>query len=56
MHSDSFFFTVVLPPAIYLFFYFLEDSELSGYVKVEMAVLGSPSLTVRMASADVKQH
>ena len=27
-----------------------------GCVKVEVAVLGSPSLIVRIASVDVKQH
>ena len=32
------------------------DSELRSCVKVEVAVLGSPSLTVLMVSADVKQH
>ena len=31
-------------------------SELGSCVKVEMAVLGSPSLIVRMVSMDVKQH
>ena len=33
-----------------------EDSELRSCVKVEVAVLGSPSLTVGMVSVDVKQH
>ena len=33
------------------------DTELRGCVKVEVAVLGSPSLiVVNMVSVDVKQH
>ena len=32
------------------------QSELRSCVKVEVAVLGSPSLTVRTVSVDVKQH
>ena len=32
------------------------DSELRSCVKVEVAVLGSPSLKVRTVSVDVKQH
>ena len=32
------------------------DSELRSCVKVEVAVLGSPSLIVLMVSVDVKQH
>ena len=37
---------------------FVEDgsSELRSCVKVEVAVLGSPSLVVLMVSGDVKQH
>ena len=31
-------------------------SELRSCVKVEVAVLGSPSLTVLLVSVDVKQH
>ena len=31
-------------------------SELRSCVKVEVDVLGSPSLTVRMVYVDVKQH
>ena len=31
-------------------------AEFRSCVKVEVAVLGSPSLTVLMASVDVKQH
>ena len=31
-------------------------AELRSSVKVEVAVLGSPSLTVLMVSVDVKQH
>ena len=31
-------------------------AELRSCVKVEVAVLGSPSLTVLMVSMDVKQH
>ena len=31
-------------------------SEFRSCVKVEVAVLGSPSLTVRTVSVDVKQH
>ena len=31
-------------------------SELGSCVKVEVAVLGSPSLTVLLVSVDVKQH
>ena len=31
-------------------------SELRSCVTVEVAVLGSPSLTVLMVSVDVKQH
>ena len=31
-------------------------SEFRSCVKVEVAVLGSPSLIVRMVSVDVKQH
>ena len=34
----------------------LTHSELTSCVKVEMAVLGSTSLTVLMVSVDVKQH
>ena len=33
-----------------------ETSELGGCVKVEVAVLGSPSLIVLKVSVDVKQH
>ncbi len=33
-----------------------ERPELRSCVKVEVAVLGSPSLTVLMISVDVKQH
>ena len=33
-----------------------EDSELRSCVKVEVDVLGSPSLTVCTVSVDVKQH
>ena len=32
------------------------QSELRSCVKVEVAVLGSPSLIVLMVSVDVKQH
>ena len=32
------------------------QSELKNDVKVEVAVLGSPSLIVLMVSVDVKQH
>ena len=32
------------------------ESELRSCVKVEVAVLGSPSLTVRTVSVDVKQY
>ena len=32
------------------------STELRGCVKVEVAVLGSPSLIVLMVSVDVKQH
>ena len=32
------------------------DTELRSSVKVEIAVLGSPSLIVLMVSVDVKQH
>ena len=31
-------------------------SEIKSCVKVEVAVLGSPSLIVRTVSVDVKQH
>ena len=31
-------------------------TELVSWVKVEMAVLGSPSLIVFMVSVDIKQH
>ena len=31
-------------------------TELRSCVKIEVAVLGSPSLTVLMVSVDVKQH
>ena len=34
----------------------LEVTELRSCVKVEVAVLGSPSLIVLMVSMDVKQH
>ena len=34
----------------------VSPKELRGFVKVEVDVLGSPSLTVPMASVDVKQH
>ena len=33
-----------------------EQTELRSCVKVEVAVLGSPSLVVLMVSVDVKQH
>ena len=33
-----------------------EDAVLRGCVKVEVAVLGPPSLIVLMVSVDVKQH
>ena len=36
--------------------YLLTYSELRTCVKVEVAVLGSQSLTVLMVSVDVKQH
>ena len=35
---------------------YLQGSELRSCVKVEVAVLGSPSLVVLMVSVDVKQH
>ena len=35
---------------------FIGSSEFRSCVKVEVAVLGSPSLTSPMASLDVKQH
>ena len=34
----------------------LTTSELRSRVKVEVAVLGSPSLIILMVSVDVKQH
>ena len=33
-----------------------DASELRSCVKVEVAVLGSPSLVVRMVAVDVKRH
>ena len=34
----------------------MRQTDLRSCVKVEVAVLGSPSLTVLRASVDVKQH
>ena len=34
----------------------LSPSEIRSRVKVDVAVLGSPSLTVLMVSVDVKRH
>ena len=35
---------------------FVRQLEFRSCVKVEVTVLGSPSLTVRTVSVDVKQH
>ena len=34
----------------------VHDSEFRNCVRVEVAILGSPSLTVLMVSVDVKEH
>ena len=51
----------VLKLAMMKFFFFFffkrqKDAELMNYVKVEAAVLGSPSLIILMVSVDVEQH
>ena len=38
------------------YYYYYQSPELRSCVKVEVAVLGSPSLTVLTVSVDVKQH
>ena len=47
---------VVVHLAVYRNVMFRADSELRSCVKVEVAVLGSPSLIVLTFSVDIKQH
>ena len=44
------------PLALFFFFFLTSGAELRSCVKVEVDVLGSPSLIVRTVSVDVKQH
>ena len=48
------YFAILLPLFIFLFPYLM--AELRSCVKVEVVVLGCPSLISLMVSVDVKQH